>query len=74
MAMTAAPLCPRVVGASGDGKRLLLCGQPLPCPRHLSAHEWERTTWHGQPAMICARCGYLWKPGLARPTKDCEPA
>ena len=42
-------------------------------PSGLSAHEWERTVWHGRTAVVCARCGYLWKPNMARPTKDCEP-
>lgn len=26
--------CPRVVGASGDGKRLVTCGKPVPCEDH----------------------------------------
>lgn len=26
--------CPRVVGPSADGKRLLTCGELVPCPIH----------------------------------------
>lgn len=37
--MTAQPAtpiteCPRVVGPSDDGKRLLTCGHTIPCPYH----------------------------------------
>lgn len=28
------PLCPRVVGATADGKRLRACGAPTPCTEH----------------------------------------
>lgn len=26
--------CPRVVGASDDGKRVVTCGETIPCPYH----------------------------------------
>jgi hypothetical protein len=27
-------VCPRVVGASDDGREMVLCGSPLPCAAH----------------------------------------
>ena len=37
----------------------------------LSAHDWVQCVWRHRKALVCGRCGYLWKPSLARPTKDC---
>ena len=37
----------------------------------LSDHDWVACVWRRQRALVCGRCGYLWKPSLARPTKDC---
>jgi hypothetical protein len=33
------PACPRVIGATADGKQLVTCGAPLPCTTHSNAAE-----------------------------------
>jgi hypothetical protein len=37
----------------------------------LSGHDWVDVDWHGRRAQACGRCGYVWKPDMPRPTKDC---
>jgi len=37
----------------------------------LTGHTWRTTTWRYQRALVCDRCGYLWKPTMLRPSKDC---
>lgn len=37
--------CPRVVGASANGKRLVVCGQPRPCPEHSHVGQGGRYQW-----------------------------
>lgn len=32
-------VCPRVVGASDDGREMVLCGEPLPCAAHGSGDQ-----------------------------------
>jgi len=39
----------------------------------LSAHTWQTGRYHGRTAMICADCGYIWKPDMDRPARDCPP-
>jgi hypothetical protein len=31
--------CPRVVAATGDGRRVTVCGKPRPCPDH-GGRDW----------------------------------
>jgi hypothetical protein len=37
----------------------------------LSGHDWIDIRWHDRPAQLCGRCGYLWKPDMATPSRDC---
>jgi hypothetical protein len=41
--------CPRVVGASADGKRMIVCGQPVPCPEHAPPNADYGDTEHAAP-------------------------
>jgi len=40
---------------------------------NLSAHTWQTGRYHGRTAMVCADCGYIWKPDMDRPARDCPP-
>lgn len=43
----------------------------------VTRREWVRDyhtgEWHLRADMVCPACGYVWKPDMPRPTKDCEP-
>jgi hypothetical protein len=38
---------------------------------HLSGHTWQPGMWRNRRVMVCADCGYIWKPTMDRPSKDC---
>ena len=40
----------------------------------LSHHIWQTGDYHGRHVMICAECGYVWKPDMDRPARDCPPS
>jgi len=37
----------------------------------LSGHDWITCLWRQRRALVCGRCGYLWKPPPAALTKPC---
>jgi len=37
-----------------------------------SNHTWTAGTYKGRHVMVCQLCGYVWKPDMAQPAKDCR--